>query len=125
MNETIQVKLDSRLVESLKTAAAEKGVSVDETVENLIAEYLNNLRHEQLLAEMNRFRAQHAELLKLYRREFIGMYEGRVLDHDPDDGVLYTRLSQRYGDLPILVVEVAETPEQEIIILSPRLEPVE
>jgi hypothetical protein len=46
------------------------------------------------------------------------MYNGRILDHDADGGSLYNRLRQQHGDLPILIVEVLETAEQEFLRLQ-------
>jgi hypothetical protein len=79
--------------------------------------YLREQRHKQLLQEMERFRVQHEKLKEQYLGQFIGMANGRILDHDPDGGLLYVRLRQQYGDLPILIVEVNQAPEQEFVRL--------
>jgi hypothetical protein len=70
---------------------------------------------------MERFRVQHGELKAHYLGQFVGMYNGRILDHDPDGGNLYKRLRQEHGDLPILIVEVGETAEQEFQRLKRKI----
>jgi len=119
------VPLDAKLAESLRQTAAQQGADLENLLNELVEKYLREVRHAQLLAEMERFRAQHANLLETYRGEYIGMYEGRVLDHDPDGGALNTRLRREYGDLSILIVQVTESPEQEFTIRNPRLEVAE
>ena len=88
-------------------------------------QFLREQRHTRLMAEMERFRAQHAELLEVYRGQFVGFYDGKVLDRDEDGGALYARLRHQHGDLPILIVQVTETPEQEVTVRNPKLETTE
>ena len=120
-----QVPLDATLAESLQQSAAQQGASLEEALNQLVQQYLRESRHTQLQAEMERYRAQHRQLLAAYPEQFIGLHEGRVLDHDPEGGVLYARLCRQYHDLPILIVQVTETPEQEYVIRSPRWVEVE
>jgi len=120
-----QVPLDANLAESLRQAAERQGASVEDVLSDIVQKYLREARHAQLVAEMERFRARHTDLLASYPGEYIGLREGRVLDHDPDAGALHSRLRRQYSDLPILIVQVTETPEQEFTIRNPRLETLE
>jgi predicted transcriptional regulator len=106
------IELPHRLISPLQQLAAEQGASVEELIEHALADYLRKQRHKQLLAEMERFRAQHDHMKDKYMGQFVGMYDGRVLGNDSDGSNLYKRLRQEYGDLPILIVEVTSTPEQ-------------
>ena len=112
------VKLPNKLVSPLEQLANVQGASLEEVVEEAIMEYLREQRHKQLMQEMNRFREKHGDLKAHYLGQFIGMYDGRVLDHDHEGGLLYNRLRQEYGDLPILIVKVGEKVEQEFNRLS-------
>ncbi len=58
-----------------------------------------------------------------YYGQFIGLYDGQIVGHGNNGGQLYYRLRQEYGGLPILIVEVTETPDQELVIHTPNLEP--
>jgi hypothetical protein len=116
------IELPRQLLNPLEQLATQQGSSVESLLADVIADYLREQRHEQLLQEMDRFRAQHDQLKEQYVGQFIGMVDGRVLDHDPDGGVLYRRLRQQYGDLPILIVQVKNTPEQEFIRLHRQLD---
>ena len=116
------IALPSELVHSLEQIARERGQSVEYVAEEVVREYLREQRHAYLLAEMDRFRQRHAELLKDYRGQFVAMRDGQMLDSDADGGTLYARIHQAHGDLPVLIVQVTETPEQEFTIRNPRLE---
>ena len=114
------IELPRRLINPLQQLATEQGSSVEKVIENALTDYLRQQRHQQLLEEMERFRAQHEQLKEQYLGQFIGMYNGRILDHDSDGGNLYKRLRQQHGDLPILIVEVTPIPEQEFVRLQRR-----
>ena len=114
--ETIILPL--QLLNPLQEIVRERGQSVEAVVEEVVRAYLREQRHAQLMTEMDRFRAQHADLIAQYPTEYIGLHNGRVLDHDLDGGALYRRLRHRYEDLPILIVRVTETPDQEIKVLD-------
>jgi len=117
-----QVPMDAKLAQSLQRVADERGASVEDVMNNLARQYLREVRHAELEEEMERYRAQHPALLETYRGEYIGLRNGQVLDHDRDGGALYLRLKKEYGEFPILIVEVTDTPEQEFTIRNPKLE---
>lgn len=115
----IDVRYD--LIKPLQHLAAERGESVNTIVEHLIADYLREQRHRYLMDEMERFRSRHAELWPQYEGQFIAMRDGDVLDSDADGGKLYARLREQYGDLPVLIVQVTDEPEQLFTRLSHRV----
>ena len=112
------IELPHKLINPLQQLANEQSSSIEEVIEDALTDYLREQRHKQLLQEMERFRAQHGELKAQYLGQFVGMYNGRILDHDADGGSLYNRLRQQHGDLPVLIVEVGETAEQEFLRLQ-------
>lgn len=115
------IEVPAELFRPLQQLAAERGESVSSIVEQLIADYLREQRHRYLLDEMDRFRVHHSELHRQYAGSFVALRDGQVLDHDADGGTLYARLRRQYGDLPILIVEVTDQPEQVFTRLSKQL----
>ena len=85
------IELPARLVNPLQMLAKRQQSSVEQIVEELVDEHLREERHNRLLEEMARYRAQHPQLLAQYKGRFIAMLEGQVLDSDPDGGKLYAR----------------------------------
>lgn len=120
-----QVPMDAKLAESLQQVAAERGKPLEVVMNDLAQSYLREQRHAQLLAEMDRFRVNHRELVAEFNGEYIGLHNGEVLDHDVDGGLLHKRLRQKHGSLPILIVQVSESPEQEFTVRNPKLETAE
>jgi hypothetical protein len=116
------IEVSIELFRPLEQLAAEHGKSVESIVEELIVDYLREQRHQFLLQEMARFRAQHAELHGRYEGQFIAMRDGRVLDHDIDGGILYKRIREKHGEIPVLIVAVNEQPEQIFTRLSHSLD---
>lgn len=114
-------ELPQRLIDPLQQLATEQGSSIEVLIENALTNYLQEQRHKQLLEEMERFRAQHEQLKKQYLGQFVGMYNGRILNQDLDGGLLYNRLRKQYDDLPILIVEVKQNPDQEFVRLQRRV----
>ena len=117
-----QVPIDAKLAKSLQQVATERGKPLEAVMNDLAQNYLREERHTQLMAEMDRFRAKHAELLSQFEGEYIGLRNGEILDHDTDGGRLHKRLRQTYGSLPVLIVQVTESPEQDFTIRNPKLD---
>jgi len=117
------IDVPAELIKPLEQLAAERGESVNEIVEQLIADYLRDQRHGYLMDEMERFRGIHSDLQRQYGGQFIALRGGQVLDHDPNGGDLYARMRSQYGDLPVLIVEVTDQPDQLFTRLSQRITP--
>ena len=117
------IELPHRLTAPLQSIANQQGTSIEEVIEDALTDYLQEQRHQQLLQEMERYRLQFDQLKDEYAGQYIGMYNGRILDHDPDGGILYYRLRDKHNDLPILIVQVTNTPEQEFVRLHRQLVP--
>jgi hypothetical protein len=115
------IDVPSELIKPLQQLAAERGQSVTAIVEQLIADYLREQRHRFLIAEMERFRLQHADLQENFEGQYIAMRHGRVLDHDFDGNRLYTRMREQLGEAPVLIVEVTDQPEQLFTRISHRV----
>lgn len=120
-----EVALWHDLLEPLRQQAEQQGISLDDFVNTLLSQHLTQTRREKLLAEFEIFQAQHATLRARYLGEYVAMREGQVIDHDLDCRALHLRVRSYYGRAPILIAQVTDKPVQEIIIRSPRLEPVQ
>ncbi len=121
MNETIQVTLDSKLVEELRQTTAQQGVSVESVVADLAQQYLREVREKKLQKESEHYLAMHTQLKEKYLGQHIAIHEGQLVDHDSDVTALIKRLRQRYGRTPIFVAQIDEKPIREFVIRSPRL----
>ena len=64
----------------------------------------------------------HADLLQRYEGQHVAVYQGNVVDHDPDLLALYLRIDQKYPDDVVLIRQVRPEVERIIHIRSPRFE---
>lgn len=115
------IDVSTELIKPLEQLAAERGESVNAIVEQLIVSFLRDQRHLYLHDEMERFRRHHEIIRQQYEGQFVGLRDGQVLDHDADGHQLYIRLRQKYGDLPILIVQVTDQPDQIFTRLGQRI----
>jgi hypothetical protein len=68
------------------------------------------VQEDPLLQEERLFKRQREKLLRGYAGQFVGLYKGKVLDHDADDEALADRLFARLGEVPFLIIRVEHTP---------------
>lgn len=66
------------------------------------------------------FETMREELRKQYPGQYVAIYRGKVVDSDPDDGVLIDRFYEKYGNVPFCL----GNPEEEEVI-EEVLTPVE
>ena len=61
--------------------------------------------------EKQTFHRLHPELWQKYPLEYVAVYDGELVDHDPDRVALLQRVDEQYPDLFVLVRQVREEPE--------------
>lgn len=74
--------------------------------------------HEETVA----YEAMHDQLLATHFGEHVAIFNGQLVDHDPDFLTLLGRIDARYPDDVVLIKQVTPLPERELRIYSPRLE---
>lgn len=116
-----QLPIDAKLAESLQEVAAQRGVNVEDVMNDLARKYVREARREIIRAEFESYQAMHAELKAKYLGQHVAIHNGQLVDHDVDSTALVKRIHQQYGRNPILVTQVHEQPVREFVIRSPRL----
>lgn len=99
-------------------------VDIPTLLDRAVRDYLDRLVEQKIIAESKAFRAMHAELLERYRGEYVAIHSGEVVDHDVDLCALNRRIRAQYGRIAVLLQQVTEQPEIELVIRSPKLEPM-
>jgi hypothetical protein len=84
-------------------------LTVIETIASLDSESDQvNERHspeeQQLIAEQEQWFARPVAERVQYRNQFVAVYQGKVVDHDPNQRELYIRVRQRFGAEPVLII---------------------
>ena len=63
-----------------------------------------------LAAEERAFGQLRSRLLRQYAGQYVALYQGQVVDHNPDDEELAGRMFARLGDMPFYIAQVDKTP---------------
>ncbi len=77
----------------------------------------------QLQQEVDAYTAMHPHLLAHHRREWVAIYQGQLLDHDPDESVLMDRLTVNHSQILPLIRQVEDEADRELSMPSFRLVP--
>jgi hypothetical protein len=117
----VRIAIRDELIRSVEKLAQDQGTDAESLVNAWIERELALAREQRIREESARFRTQHSALHAAYAGEYVAMRDGQVLDHDPDVQALYLRMHERFGDEPILIAPVTETPDPTYNMRSPRL----
>jgi hypothetical protein len=81
------------------------------------------VRDSRICGEEDRaYRRLYLELRERYPQQYVAIYEGRVVDVDPDFEELFVRIKQQLGDRIVLMRRVGDSPVEEYNFRSPRME---
>ncbi len=118
----VTVTLRPDIAEQLEALVKEGQADAEAVVDTALRAYLAQRRQEKIRNEMAAFDRQRTSLLDRYRGQYVAMWEGEVVDYDPDLRELHVRVFARFGHAPVLLRQVLDDPEQELTFRSPRLE---
>lgn len=102
----LSIELRSDLADELQAKAARQQTTVQELVNEWLAQDLWEQRNEKIRQEAEIYRSQHAVLRERYAEKFIAMRGGEIVES---------------GDEPVLITQVLEDPVDIYTIRSPRL----
>ena len=72
--------------------------------------------------EMQAYLALHPMLKEKYLGQYVAIYQGKLIDHDPDHEALYIRIDAEYPDEFVWISLVEEEAIPTLIFRSPRIE---
>ncbi len=130
----LNITLSQEIYQKLEQYAHNKNLGVAEAVAGYLAENPPTLptstpSEAEQLADLRRekkaFLAMHPVLHKQHKGQYVAIYQGALLDHDDDYGTLYERVRAQYPHQIIWISKIQDTPLPEIVVRSPRLEPIE
>jgi predicted DNA-binding protein len=118
----LTVSIEPALQAKLEQIAQSTGKSAGEIVNEAISEHLNRLNKQRFEAEIRAFEKMYPDLKEKYYGQFVAIYDGQVVDTAADFENLFLRIVKRFNDLPVLIRQVGDSPEEEWHFRSPRLE---
>ena len=120
----MSITLEPKLRTQLDQIARRLGKPADEIADEAIRAHLEELVLHALEDEELAYQRLFPELREQYPEQVVAIYDGRVVDVDPDFETLVLRIQQQYGDSAVLIRRIGDTPHEEYRFRSPRLEDV-
>lgn len=117
----LTVTLKPDIADQIEDLAQSARMDTDTVVDKALRIYLTDYRRQKIQAETHAFEQQKETLLDLYHGQYVAMYNGQVIDHDPDLRTLHLRVFARLGHAIVLLKQVTDDPERELVFRSPRL----
>jgi predicted transcriptional regulator len=130
MSVRMTVTVSDLVYDRIKNLAYAQQQPLSEVVEHLLAHSLPSNEAEMsdtldesekaLKREIAAYHLMHARLWEKYPNQHVAIYQGEIVDHDPDGAALSLRIYQRLPDATVLIRQVEAAPEREIRVRSPR-----
>ena len=115
--ETITLRAD--LQTTLKASASLEDRSINELVNEAVERYLIQRQLAKIDAEIEAYQRLHPMLRQAHLGQWVAVHEQQLVDFDIDRAALYHRVRQKYGLRPVLIRQVAEQPEEDLLVRTP------
>lgn len=108
------------LVEQVQRVSQQEGLDTTTFVAEAVRRHLATYRQKRLFAETEAWYNLPAEERERYEGNFVAVYEGQVIDSDPNRLKLYHRVREKIGRQTVLITEGGNYPIPVYRIRSPR-----
>lgn len=99
---------ESDLIDRLQQIATEQGTSPEELLNVAVKEFLDRQDEQQLLADDRAYQELHEQLVTQYLGQYVAIYNGEVVDADPDLTLLNLRVRKTFGHTRFLFRQVTQ-----------------
>lgn len=107
------IVVDPTLESAVESIAQLLARPAQQIADEAIRAHLDFLRTRQLEEEAQAFVRHHPQWVRRYHNQFVAIHKGDVVDNDTSFELLFLRVQSRFGDLPVLIQRVLETPIEE------------
>jgi len=118
------ISIPESVLNDLNEMVKLENVPIEQVLDRAVTHYRRELGRRKIDAEIAAYKHKYPRLRAKYMGNYIAMHKGRVVDHDRELEALNRRIRARFGRTPVLMRLVESVVEREIIVRSPRLEPV-
>ena len=116
------VKLDAKTARSLEWLARSRDVDPHSLAVEAIQAHVRVEAQKAMEQEVEAFKKMHSQLMASIPGEYAAIYQGQLIDHDPDMLELLRRIESHYPGQPVLIRQVQAEPDTTIYVRSPRIE---
>ncbi|MFN8491755.1 MAG: DUF5678 domain-containing protein [Caldilineaceae bacterium] len=101
---------EADLAEEVSRIALHEGKEAKDILAEAVRQYLDAYREKRIRAEAQSWYALPIETRNQYQGRFVAVYNGEIVDSDPNQRTLYLRTKERFGREPVLLVEGGDQP---------------
>ena len=106
------------LVKEVHQVAVREGLDAALVVEEAVRRHIATYRQKQIAKETQDWHQLPSAYRKQYEGQFVAVYNGQVVDSDPERLTLYLRIRDQYEGQPILITEGGDYPIPEYRVHS-------
>ena len=108
------------LVEEVQRVTEQEGLDTTTFVVEAVRRHLATYRQKRLVTETEAWYRLPAAERQSYEGKYVAVYQGQVVDSDPDRLKLYFRVREQFGRQTILIIEGGDYPIPVYRVRSPR-----
>ncbi|MEZ4869383.1 MAG: hypothetical protein R3C14_49125 [Caldilineaceae bacterium] len=101
---------EAALAEEVNRVATHEGKEAKDVLAEAVRQYLDTYREQRIHAEAQAWYAMPPATRSQYLGRFVAVYNGEIVDSDPNQRTLYLRTKERFGREPVLLVEGGDQP---------------
>lgn len=113
------IVLEPTLRSRLEQDAAQDIRSVNDLVNEAVAQYLRDRQQAKIDREIAAYEDMHAQLVRDHLGEWVAVHDQQLVDHDSDRIALYRRIRARYGRTAVLIRQVTAEQVEEVWLRTP------
>ncbi|MCB9141978.1 MAG: hypothetical protein H6646_06845 [Anaerolineales bacterium] len=113
------IVLEPTLRSRLEQDAAQEVRSVNDLVNEAVAQYLRQRQQAKIDREIVAYEDMHGQLVRDHLGEWVAIHDQQLVDHDSDRVALYRRVRARYGRTSVLIRQVTTEQVEEIWLRTP------
>ena len=106
------------LADEVYLLASREGMQPSDILEAAVRNYLHDYAVKKISQESDIWYGLPSDVRNQYKGRFVAVYDGEIVDNDPDRIVLYKRIRAKYGRQPVLLVEGGDHPMPEYRITN-------
>ncbi len=111
---------EATLTDEVYQVATQEGKDAADVVADAVRQYLAAYREKRIRAEAQVWYSMPAEVRNQYKGVVVAVYNGEIVDSDPDRRTLYIRMRDRFGRQPVLLVDGGDQPMPVYTVYSAR-----
>jgi len=111
---------EEKLADAVHQVATQEGKDAADVLADAVRQYLAAYREKRIRAEAQIWYSMPAEVRNQYKGVVVAVYNGEIVDSDPDRGALYRRMRDRFDRQPVLLVDGGDQPMPVYTVYSAR-----